>query len=340
MADVDETLSRDAEGLQLQVSVPRHSVPFHVANLDETVAEFVARVESEQEVLLKDYRLFHGDRKLPRNKRLRDCEIKDGSMLVLKRLRTVAVGFSSDLNAGQLTQSCPVSEEEDEVDEVDEGDESIVNGQPESGADFEEKRKLEAARQLERLWCGPGKEDKENKEGTEPEILPYSFNPGAALFPPIPHPYEIGMSMKEEKGGVCQATGMLSPPPLLATYRSPATLMPGSRFIPSGGALYWASSSSLRNGEPAPTANRITRYYKSLPQNPLIWTSEHVQHWLHALQVKFELPTLDKSKFRMNGRGLALMKLQGFQYRLGNEHGELAYRDFQELRSSNARITN
>lgn len=63
---------------------------------------------------------------------------------------------------------------------------------------------------------------------------------------------------------------------------------------------------------------------------PLQWNPEHVHRWLHALSLKHGLHELDSSRFKMNGRGLALMKLKGFQYRLG-EHGLLAYDDLRRL---------
>ena len=58
-----------------------------------------------------------------------------------------------------------------------------------------------------------------------------------------------------------------------------------------------------------------------------------MQHWLRAFEVRYRVPLSlsDKGKFRMNGRGLALMRLRGFQYRLGDGRGDLAYRDFQSL---------
>jgi hypothetical protein len=90
------------------------------------------------------------------------------------------------------------------------------------------------------------------------------------------------------------------------------------------------SSSTMSQSDKRRRPSAASSLYNSLPKNPLQWNPEHVQRWLHALSLKHGLHELDSSRFKMNGRGLALMKLKGFQYRLG-EYGVLAYEDLNRL---------
>ncbi|XP_062512843.1 ets DNA-binding protein pokkuri-like [Corticium candelabrum] len=67
-----------------------------------------------------------------------------------------------------------------------------------------------------------------------------------------------------------------------------------------------------------------------LPHDPRNWTSEQVGIWVQRWGQKYNIENLDLRRFHMNGRGLCLMTISGFNYRVpGN--GEQMYLDFRSL---------
>ncbi|XP_071955685.1 uncharacterized protein [Antedon mediterranea] len=64
-----------------------------------------------------------------------------------------------------------------------------------------------------------------------------------------------------------------------------------------------------------------------LPNDPRKWTPQDVAAWLHYMANSYSL-NIDYSYFRMNGRALCLMNLEGFQRRVFN--GKILFADFRE----------
>eukprot|EP00731_Ephydatia_muelleri_P006282 Em0003g530a len=65
-----------------------------------------------------------------------------------------------------------------------------------------------------------------------------------------------------------------------------------------------------------------------LPKNPLKWTVSGVRSWLDMMAGMHSISNLDKTKFSMNGLGVALIPKKGFVKRLGQQHGFLLYKDY------------
>ncbi|XP_038047153.1 uncharacterized protein LOC119721240 isoform X2 [Patiria miniata] len=64
-----------------------------------------------------------------------------------------------------------------------------------------------------------------------------------------------------------------------------------------------------------------------LPIDPRSWSTNDVRTWLGHMTKSHDLE-VDPSFFQMNGRGLCLMPLKGFLFRVP-DHGKLLYEDFR-----------
>ncbi|XP_022089173.1 uncharacterized protein LOC110978461 isoform X2 [Acanthaster planci] len=64
-----------------------------------------------------------------------------------------------------------------------------------------------------------------------------------------------------------------------------------------------------------------------LPSDPRLWSPYDVTAWLSRMEESHGLD-VDHSFFQMNGRGLCLMPLKGFLFRVP-DHGGLLYEDFR-----------
>lgn len=71
-----------------------------------------------------------------------------------------------------------------------------------------------------------------------------------------------------------------------------------------------------------------TAVKRHLPMDPRIWTPSDVRIWLSHMTETHSIQA-DPSFFQMNGRGLCLMSLKGFQFRVPGQ-GKLLYDDFRE----------
>ncbi|XP_078679908.1 transcription factor ETV7-like [Branchiostoma floridae x Branchiostoma belcheri] len=63
-----------------------------------------------------------------------------------------------------------------------------------------------------------------------------------------------------------------------------------------------------------------------IPLDPLSWDLRDVRTWLRHLAARHDI-TVDLRLFHMNGRGMCLMNLQGFEYRVPVK-GHILYEDF------------
>ncbi|XP_071809596.1 uncharacterized protein [Asterias amurensis] len=71
-----------------------------------------------------------------------------------------------------------------------------------------------------------------------------------------------------------------------------------------------------------------TAVERLVPMDPRLWTPTDVRIWLSHMTETHSIQA-DPSFFQMNGRGLCLMSLKGFQFRVPVE-GKLLYDDFRE----------
>lgn len=65
----------------------------------------------------------------------------------------------------------------------------------------------------------------------------------------------------------------------------------------------------------------------SLPVDPRLWSPSDVEAWVHHMALAHSLD-VDRTFFQMNGRGLCLMTLKGFLFRVP-DYGHLMYNDFR-----------
>ncbi|XP_031555183.1 transcription factor ETV6-like isoform X2 [Actinia tenebrosa] len=62
--------------------------------------------------------------------------------------------------------------------------------------------------------------------------------------------------------------------------------------------------------------------------DPRLWTREDVARWLRWMSEAYSLDNVKPDRFEMNGKGLCLMTMDMFVYRVP-EGGKLLYTDFQ-----------
>lgn len=73
-------------------------------------------------------------------------------------------------------------------------------------------------------------------------------------------------------------------------------------------------------------------------QNPQEWTVTEVLEWLQWMVHLYNLKGIDIDKFKMNGKGLYMMGVEGFMYRVPSG-GEILYNDFQRRLSIAAHLS-
>lgn len=69
-------------------------------------------------------------------------------------------------------------------------------------------------------------------------------------------------------------------------------------------------------------------FFYFLTVDPRLWSREDVGRWLRWVSDAYSLPDIKPDRFEMNGKGLCLMTLDMFLYRVP-EGGRVLYHDFQ-----------
>ena len=72
--------------------------------------------------------------------------------------------------------------------------------------------------------------------------------------------------------------------------------------------------------------------------DPQEWTVTEVLEWLQWMVHLYNLKGIDIDKFKMNGKGLYMMGVEGFMYRVPSG-GEILYNDFQRRLSIAAHLS-
>ena len=72
----------------------------------------------------------------------------------------------------------------------------------------------------------------------------------------------------------------------------------------------------------------LLMFTRLLFPDPRHWDRAHVQSWLHSMSGSLGLPEISPEKFLMNGKGLCLMTLPMYLYRVPHG-GHSLYLDFR-----------